>query len=145
MVYEVTVDYVTTTTVLVEAGDEQGAVDATYEYLRTDKGLDSVFQAEMENAQRHWSAFEVADVAAAPHIEPRDAEIRQEPKTPFRCPKCGQTASFTVYGIVFHGACLVTEGGWDYWTEGGDVEIADGALVECDECHHRAAHEEFDV
>lgn len=76
MVYEVTVDYVTTTTVLVEADDVQEAVDAVYGYLRTPEGLDSVFRAEMENAQKHWNAFEVADVAAAPHIEPEDAEIR---------------------------------------------------------------------
>lgn len=76
MVYEVTVDYVTTTTVLVEAEDEQEAVDATYGYLRTEEGLDSVLKAEMENAQKHWSAFEVADVAPAPQIEPEDAEVR---------------------------------------------------------------------
>ena len=145
MVFEVTVDYVTTTTVLVEADDKTEAEKAVYEYLRTDKGLDSVFQAEIENAQKHWSAFEVSNVDEAPHVEPEDAEIRQDPKTPFRCPKCKQTADFTVYGITFHGACYVSENGWDYWTEGGDVELADGALVECNECHHRAPHGEFDI
>ena len=76
MVYEVTVDYVTTTTVLVEAEDDMAATDAVYGYLKTPEGLDSVFRAEMENAQKHWGAFEVADVAAAPHVEPEDAEIR---------------------------------------------------------------------
>ena len=78
MVYEVTVDYVTTTTVLVEAEDVQPAIDAVYDYLRTPEGLDSVFRAEMENAQRHWSAFEVSDVQAAPHIEPEEAEMLEE-------------------------------------------------------------------
>lgn len=77
MVYEVTVDYVTSATVLVEAEDTLSAEQAVYDYLRTEEGLDSVFQAEMENAQKHWSAFEVADVAAAPQFEPEDAEIRE--------------------------------------------------------------------
>lgn len=76
MVYEVTVDYVTTTTVLVEADDDMAATDAVYGYLKTEKGLESVLQAEMENAQKHWGAFEVADVAPAPQIAPEDAEIR---------------------------------------------------------------------
>ena len=77
MVYEVTVDYMTSTTVLVEADDALSATDAVYEHLRTDEGfLSSVFQAEMENAQKDWCMFEVADVSPAPHMEPEDAEIR---------------------------------------------------------------------
>ena len=76
MVYEVTVDYVTSTTVLVDAASEFAATDAVYEYLKTESGLESVFKAEMENAQKHLGAFEVADVSPAPQIEPEDAEIR---------------------------------------------------------------------
>ena len=68
----------TTTTVLVEADDTLAAADAVYKYLRTERGLDSVFRAEMENAQKHWGAFEIADIEAAPQFEPEDAEIREE-------------------------------------------------------------------
>ena len=78
MVYEVTVDYVTSTTVLVEADGTLEATDMLYEYLRTEDGLASVFQAVQENPNRHWSAFEVADVAAAPQVEPGDAEVRKD-------------------------------------------------------------------
>lgn len=31
--------------------------------------------AYMENDQKHWGAFEVVDIAAAPQVEPEDAEI----------------------------------------------------------------------
>jgi hypothetical protein len=79
MVYELTVDYVTSTTVLVEADDYLKAVDAFYERIHHDKAfLEHMFLAEMENAPFHWSAFEVADAAAAPQVDPRDAEIRKE-------------------------------------------------------------------
>ena len=104
MVYEVTVDYVTTTTVLVEAEDVQPAVDKVYAYLRTPEGLDSVFQAEMENAQKHWSAFEVADVQPAPQIAPEDAEIRKE-RSADTCPRCGEQSDVE-YGHVY------AENGW---------------------------------
>ena len=65
-------------------------------------------------------------------------------KTPFTCPKCGQDEKFTAYGIVFSGACYISEDGWDYWTEGGDVDFADGAIMECEECHYRAVYHEFE-
>lgn len=65
-------------------------------------------------------------------------------KTPFTCPKCGNDASFTAYGIAFYGACHIAEDGWDYWTEGGDVTLLDHALMECDECHHKAVYAEFE-
>jgi len=76
MVYEVTVDYVASTTVLVEAECPIDAEDAVYDYLKTERGISSVLQAVQENPNRHWSAFEVADMAAAPGMEPEDAEIR---------------------------------------------------------------------
>lgn len=77
MVYEVTVDYVTSTTVLVDAEDTLSAEQAVYDYLRTDEGLDSVFQAIQENPVKDPCSFEVADIAAAPQFEPEDAEIRE--------------------------------------------------------------------
>ena len=76
MVYEVTVDYVTSTTILVDAESTFAAEEAVYEYLKTDEGLDEMLQAVHENPNRHWSAFIVADMAARTDVLPEDANIK---------------------------------------------------------------------
>lgn len=63
MMYRMTVDYVTSTTVLVEADGTLEAERAVYAYLKTDEGLDYMLEAVHENPNRHWSAFEVAEAA----------------------------------------------------------------------------------
>lgn len=78
MVYEVTVDYVTSTTVLVEADSTLEAEEAVYGYVRTDEGLGEMLQAVSENPNRHWSAFMVADMCARPGVPPEDADIRKK-------------------------------------------------------------------
>jgi hypothetical protein len=76
MVYEVTVDYVTSTTVLVDAESTLSAEEAVYGHLKTDEGLDEMLQAVHENPNRHWSAFIVADMAARTDVLPEDADIK---------------------------------------------------------------------
>ena len=76
MVYEVTVDYVTSTTVLVDAECTLDAEDAVYDYLKTEKGLNAILQAVSENPNRHWSAFEVADMCRRTSVPPEDADIK---------------------------------------------------------------------
>lgn len=56
-------------------------------------------------------------------------------ETGFKCPKCGQTESFTADSVVLYNAkVLINENGWDYWTEGADVDLAGLALLTCEEC-----------
>lgn len=73
MVYRVTVDYVTSTTVTVEADSAESARDAVYGHLKTEEGLDRMLRIVHENPNRHWSAFDVVKVREEPDVA--EAEI----------------------------------------------------------------------
>ena len=66
-------------------------------------------------------------------------------ETGFKCPKCGNTEHFTASMVVavFHG-CTITPDGWDYMDGWGEVDLADGATLECCECGYEDSYGNFE-
>ena len=64
--------------------------------------------------------------------------------TGFKCPRCGQTEHFTASAVVVATRVDITPDGWDYWSESGNVELYQNALMRCEECGHTAIHHEFE-
>jgi len=66
--YEVTVDYVTCTTVLVDALDEMEASEAVYAYLGTTSGMRDMLNRMADSPNASVDAFEVSDVSESSAI-----------------------------------------------------------------------------
>lgn len=65
-------------------------------------------------------------------------------ETGFRCPKCGNKDNFTASAVVVIGETRISTDGWDYWSNGGHVELYERAFLHCEECGFSAHHEEFE-
>ena len=65
-------------------------------------------------------------------------------ETGFKCPNCGQTAEFTADSVVlFNAEVHISKHGWDYWTEGADVDFCDLTRLTCCECGHENYYADF--
>jgi len=60
--YEVEVDYVNSTTIIVDAEDESQAKDAVWVYLESNRGMRSVLRSLAENPNNCVDAFDIAYV-----------------------------------------------------------------------------------
>lgn len=65
-------------------------------------------------------------------------------ETGFKCPRCGQTERFTADSAVLYNARVhIDKDGWDYWSDGADVEFCNLTHLKCEECGHEDHHAEF--
>ena len=64
----------------------------------------------------------------------------------FKCPQCGNDENFTADAVTLYNAkVIIDRDGWDYWTNGGELDLAEGANLECGECGHFGPAAEFEL
>ena len=64
--------------------------------------------------------------------------------TGYRCPRCGNEEEFFADLVVLSGRTRITADGCDYFDYPNDVELADGAAIECGKCGHAGAPSSFE-
>ena len=64
----------------------------------------------------------------------------------FKCPKCGNDRYFIADEVILYNAKVeIDRNGWDYWSNGADVDLTDATLLTCQECQYCANASEFSL
>lgn len=64
----------------------------------------------------------------------------------FRCPRCGNVTDFEADAVILSNArVLISPDGWDYFTNGADVDLTEHARLTCgnQSCQYSALASEF--
>lgn len=57
----------------------------------------------------------------------------------FKCPRCGNDERFWTDSVILYNAHVyIDNDGWDYMSEGGDVDLADSSQLTCEVCGYSA-------